>query len=221
MFRQVIESTEAPQLQSFSGVTLTGNSEEGDLQIVRAYHIGDSFVVARAIGRGKTLDALAAKRFLDSVRFQMPWRIRMISDIGVSIAVPAYASNVPDQHDRHAHSFVVGAKYALRFWATVLSGRQPLTNDPSQIASVEPISRHGRIVSSKPVKHESEEGIELLIDGAHEHGRIRVFSTRCRSYVFGVFSTAMERLNDPEAMRFLESVQWYGDEQSLVSGLCE
>lgn len=197
-------------LGGFRGVEIVGESDKHKAKAVRAYALGGSVVfLSVEKGSGK-LDDGVVHRFFDSVRFDVPWRVRPLPEIGVSIALPAQAFQV-DAKDENARAFVLGGEDDIGYYVSSTPVAPEFQDTPDETLNrvLEGYAKTGTLAWSAPVEDGGTRGREVLIDMPKEHLRVRVYITHDRLYQSIMTAAAKERLTGDDAKRFLGSLRWF------------
>jgi hypothetical protein len=192
--------------------------EKGEERFACRYlFVGDGFLTAFVGVEGRALDEVRARRFLDSVRYELPWRIVPFPAGRFSIAVPAAAVELgPEQWklpaDNPSRGFFVGGKHDLLFtvWTLEIAADNELSPDDLMDNALGKIRDAGTAISWRAAyQFEGLRGLEFLghRDGVQWRGRLLVVDHYL--YVLQAQAKALDALTTPEVKRFFESLRWY------------
>lgn len=210
-FRGSPAPAEAPPMGDFSGKILVGENMGGNRQLLEAYPIGDSVVIAWVTGRGSELDHAASNGFFQSIRFAMPWRVRGFPSLGLAVAVPAFAVPQATSSTFPEVALTVGGAFALGYAATVIPVDASSGVKPARVLELaaRDVSKRGRVLSSEDIESDGIRGREITINDGTEFLRVQLYARAWHIYEAVVFSKALSRTNGLETKKFFDSVRWY------------
>jgi hypothetical protein len=175
-----------------------------------------SWIYAATVTTKGALDEAAVERFFSSVRVEIPWRIEVFPEEGITMALPAPAPALPpvQKGESMTHVYQLGGAAELTFSVTTF----PLSEERLRTASVDQILDDGiRGISGKEgnhvdklntIEHGGVPGREVTHHtdkGVHLRSRMLVLGRR--GHVVTIASTDPARVGDAAAMRFLESLR--------------
>lgn len=209
--------------RGFRGRLVEGKSKrDKHPQNARVVVVGNSLLVALVTHKKPGFGAIDTKRFLESCRFEIPWRLYPWPLAGVVVSMPSYAIEVDEKtmklpEGMIGRSFFLGGEQDLVFMlATNPLEREDQSVSDDQIldGAVEGIAGDGntRIISRSPVEFRGARGTDLLFQSEGSHHRWRVLVTPTRLYQIGVSAKDKPTLLLPEARKFIESLRWNEDE---------
>jgi hypothetical protein len=114
-FETFSTSYEVTPLGRFAGIGVLGKDARGNAAVARAYSVGDRIVFAWVSANGSHLNMPDAERFLNSLRLSVPWRVRALANVGVTVALPAFAAPTPPRAPQQGNvEFVLGSNTGWR-----------------------------------------------------------------------------------------------------------
>lgn len=214
-------TAEAPRLHGFPAANFTGTDHEGNSVRARVYLVGDGMIVARVWNKGNDVNQATATRFFDSIRLTIPWRIRTIPEVGLSVAVPAWAidnskgptrGSLPWTAEAPTIAVIAGGTSNVLYTAAggVNTAWPEASSDASLLErAAAHISGTDKVLSSEVIEYEGTPGRDMLLLSAQGYAHVRIFAVHGSFYTAYVASNAEERVHDDDAKRFLDSLRWY------------
>lgn len=215
--RMKLEKLRDLRLGAFNGQEL-GGKLNGKPVLARVYAVADTLVIAEVDGKNGSLDEAAARRFLDSVELDLPWRIYASPTTKFSVMVPAHAVEVDKTEaggDSRsvARAFFVGGPDQRMYWTTAqeIADRNPSVSDDQILdAGLAGMSEHGASITWQgPLQATEARGREFVgtSNGMAMMGRI--WLTEHFIYMLMVTAKSREALQQMETSKFYGSLVWY------------
>ena len=192
----------ARRLRDLNGEMLTGEDRNGNAQILVAYRLGNGLLMAWVTGHGKDLDPGAASQFFASLRLDVPWQVRALPELGLSVAVPRLVAEdtKPGEVD-----FVFGGVDNLGY--TVSARRAAAGASPREAIAEAAASSGNKVRSSADIEHDGMPGKDVTLAQGVGFVRAQFFAANGLVYRTTVASTSLDRLVDSDARRFFESLR--------------
>jgi len=212
-----VERFEPFELGDFRGILMWRN-EEGKRTANWYLLVGDGFISAVVSAASNKFDEPAARRFFQSVRFELPWRIYSAPIGRLSVAVPAAAVEVAAADLDYAaegpsRAFFVGGKHDLAFvigTVEIDAAMEKEKDDDLLARGAAALAAQGANVSwQSPIQFEGARGLDYLAEfnGLHIRGRL----LRVDHYMYSLEVRARARavVTGAHHKRFMESLRWY------------
>ena len=215
--RMKLEKRGDVQLGAFDGQELAGKLKERHI-LLRVYAVADTLVVAEVDGKQGPIDEPAARRFLDSVQLELPWRIYASATTKFSVMVPSHAVEVDqteagDQSRSITRAFFVGGRDQRVYWTTAqeLGERNSDVSDDQILdAGLAGMQEQGaKVTWQAPLQATEARGREFLgtSNGMSMMGRI--WLTEHFIYLLMITAKSREALQQAETSKFYGSLVWY------------
>jgi hypothetical protein len=210
-FETFSTSYEVTPLGRFAGIGVLGKDARGNAAVARAYSVGDRIVFAWVSANGSHLNMPDAERFLNSLRLSVPWRVRALANVGVTVALPAFAAPTPPRAPQQGNvEFVLGGSGEIKYWVATEAFDAPDTR-PRDVVLREyehRLARGSQIASSVSVVEDGTPGRDVLLTGVR-YVRLRLLAGPATIYLMSMQSKIREALYDEDATRFFSSLRWY------------
>lgn len=190
----------AMALGDYPGERLVGTSPEGKSSTAVVYPLADGVLIAWVDLRTTTSPDLVSQ-FFGSLRIAPRWEVRAAEPLGVAVAVPALASEVSMAT---RVDFTVAGNHGVRY-TVATAPLPPVATSSSRVDDV--TAPEGHAISSTSVQHDGLPGREWVVERERHYLRARVLATASRLTFFYVVASSLDRIDDADARRFLDSAR--------------
>ena len=213
-----LEKRRDVKLSGFVGVELGGTHEKKPL-LSRLFAVGDTLFVAEVLGEvGGKLDEPAALAFLDSLQFELPWRIHASQTAKLSVMVPAHAIQLDKTEpngDGRASSmaFFLGGEAQLTYWVSgeeLVERSAEVTDEQLLDAAIGGMQERGvNVTWQAPIQGAGVRGREFLATDKQTYLMGRILLSGHFVYLLFVSATTKEALKTAESSKFYGSFVAY------------
>lgn len=215
LFKSVTREA-ALSLGEYNASEIEGTAADGSAAWVRAYPVGDGFLLAQVAQTQGAIERNSAREFLESVRFSPPWSVHAFPAGRFSAWLPD-GSQEFDRTALHAENFAVARAFLLGgkeerlflVYSAPLTGTG-VTPDERMDRGAEAMMNSGtRIVWQGPLDVDAARGREYLLQMGKSWSRLRLVVTDADLYMLQANAASKSALLQSDVQEFLDSLRWY------------
>lgn len=203
-------------LGEFRGLELEGTTKKGAHNWLRAYALGDGFLLAQVTQPKGAIERDSARAFLDSISLSVPWSVQAFPVASLAVWLPQGGIRL-DKKALSAESFTlaegifVGGKENRIYvvYSMPLSGEKMNPDERMDIGAEALIEKGTRIVWQGPIDFEGARGRDYLLESTGSWQRLRIVLTDTDLYMLQASAISKSALLNDEVQRFLDSLRWY------------
>lgn len=197
------------RMAGFRGEELEGESDHKSKR-VRVFVVGRAVIVLAVEATTGAVDSALARRFFDSAKLALPWKVEPLPSLGLSIALPRVVVPISSK-DPGVFTFALSGLDDDAFIVAAHPIATELQANPEAILDgVEAQYRKmGPVTLSVPFEVDGVSGRDVFVDVKDGHCRARVFAREDRLFQLMFTSKNRGRLSGPDAKRFFESLTWF------------
>lgn len=213
-----VTRNEKIELAGFMGREFQGITSQDRAISGRVYIVGDSALMVLATAERGKLDTAAAQRFLASVRLELPWTVYVSAEEQFSVAAPSIAVELDPPPvsgvQLQGRVFYVGGVDRLIYFVTSAERDRTTTGDASEDDLLDAgvtamLTAGATLIWQGPIELDGARGRDVLARIGDDFVRGRLVVTEGVVYTVAVSGRTKEAVTNPEANRFLGSLQWY------------
>lgn len=203
-------------LGEFRGLELEGTTKKGAYNWLRAYALGDGFLLAQVIQSKGAVERNSARAFLDSIAIVVPWSVQAFPAAQLSVWLPQGGIRL-DEKALSAESFALAEGIFLGgkenriyvVYSMPLSGEKMNPDERMDVGAEALIEKGTRIVWQGPIEFEGARGRDYLLESTGSWQRLRMVLTDTDLYMLQASATSKSALLNDDVQRFLDSLRWY------------